>query len=1038
MLRNNALVELRKKFEKAKKEMDELKYTLEKFQTSSKNLSKLLESQITDKTDLGYGTFMPPKPDLVFHDTLTASETVPNVFNVEPKDESKGEPMPTQKAPSFVQTFEHVKTPRESVKPDCDYYKKQMVQNLVRNHAMRVNHQHSSRMSHPHTNKHVVPTVVLTRSRLVPLNAATPVTTAVPHPTVTSPRLVQHGVNKAHSPIRRPINRSPTPKHRSFHKTVTTINVNQVNAVKGTKGNWVSKKILMQNIDADAAFDDKENESEVHVSLSNSDKPKKHDDKTNKEAKGKILVDLSTGFRNLSDEFEYFTFNSTNRVNAASASVTDVRPNSTNNTNSFNAASPSDNAINMSALKDIVYSDDKEDVGAETDFSNLETSITVSPIPTTRIHKDHPVTQIIGDLTLAPQTRSMERMVKEQGRPNQINDEDFHTCMFTCFLSQEEPKRVHQALKDPSWIEAMQKELLQLKMQKVWVVVVLPKGKRAIGSNWVFQNKKDERRIVIKNKARLVAQGHTQEEGIDYKEVFSPVARIEAIRLFLAYASFMGFMVYQMDVKNDFLYGTIEEEVYVCQPLGFEDPDYPDKVYKVVKALYGLHQAPKAWYETLANYLLENDFQRGKIDQNLFIKKQKGDILLVQVYVDDIIFRSTNKELLKKMDDGIFISQDKYVAKILRMFGLIYGKLSGTPIDTEKPLLKDPDGKEVDVHIYRYLKGKPHLGLRYPKDSPFNLVASSDSDYDGARLYRKSTTGGCQFLGYRLISWQCKKQTVIATSSTESWLVQKQTALGKDESNPLIVGYSRANGCWHIINAVSYELMLFGLTKDVVHLMLLVHKSNSDSFKTRLRFVSRRYCVLPKKTSCVLLQDTRPPMLDRTDFASWQQRIRLYCRGKDNGVNILKSIDEGPYNWEHLGKPLLRAPKEHLSSDNVKMLLEGSELTKEDDFEHFRQHKEESIHDYYARFAKLINDMRNIKMTMSKLQLNSKFINNMLPEWGRYVTAIKLNRGLRDSNYDQLFAYLKQHEAHAKENKMMLERLSQPTAQPTTDPLALL
>nr|GEY16057.1 hypothetical protein [Tanacetum cinerariifolium] len=301
----------------------------------------------------------------------------------------------------------------------------------------------------------------------------------------------------------------------------------------------------------------------------------------------------------------------------------------------------------------------------------------------------------------------------------------------------------------------------------------------------------DERGIVVRNKARLVAQGQTQEEGIDYEEVFVPVARIEAIRLFLAYTSFMGFMVYKMDVKSAFLYETIKEEVYVCQPLRFEDPDYPDKVYKVVKALYGLHQALRAWYETLANYLLENGFQRRKIDQTLFIKKQKGDILL--------------------KPDGIFISQDKYVAEILRKFGLTDRKSASTSIDTKKPLLKDPDGEDVNVHtytsmigslmyltssrpyimfivcacacfqvtlkashlhavkrIFRYLKGKPHLGLLYPKDSPFNLVAYLDSDYVGASLDRKSTTGGCQFLGYRLISWQCKKKTVVATSSTKA------------------------------------------------------------------------------------------------------------------------------------------------------------------------------------------------------------------------------------------------------------------------------
>ncbi|GKA20513.1 putative ribonuclease H-like domain-containing protein [Tanacetum coccineum] len=179
----------------------------------------------------------------------------------------------------------------------------------------------------------------------------------------------------------------------------------------------------------------------------------------------------------------------------------------------------------------------------------------------------------------------------------------------------------------------------------VWILVDLPNEKKAIGTKWVFKNKKYERGIVIRNKARLVAQGHRQEEGIDYEEMFAPVARIEAIRLFFAYASFMGFLVYQMDVKSAFLYGTIEEEVYVTQPLGFKDPDHPDKVYKVVKALYGLHQVPRACYETLSNYLLENGFKRGKIDQTLFIKKQKRDILLVQVYIDDIIFGSTNKEL---------------------------------------------------------------------------------------------------------------------------------------------------------------------------------------------------------------------------------------------------------------------------------------------------------------------------------------------------------------------------------------------------------
>nr|GEX02618.1 hypothetical protein [Tanacetum cinerariifolium] len=435
---------------------------------------------------------------------------------------------------------------------------------------------------------------------------------------------------------------------------------------------------------------------------------RKQADKTEREDKGKSHVKSFIRYRDLNAEFEECSNNNSNGVNVASSLVPTARHNFINNTNNFSAAGPSSIAISptyenssfqdastssydpyMPALEDFTYCDDEAVVGAEADINNLESSIP---------------------------TRSMVRAVKDQGGLSQMN-------------------------------------------------------------------KKDERGIVIRNKARLVAQGHTQEEGFDYEEVFTPVARIEAIRLFLAYASFMGFLVYQMDVKSAFLYGTIEEEVYVCQPLGFEDPDHLDKVYKMVKALYGLHQAPRAWYETLVTYLLENSFQRGTIDQTLFIKQKKRDILLVQIYVDDIIFGATNKDLCKSFEklmkdrfqmssmgeltfflglqvkqkkDGIFISQDKYVAEILRKFGLTKGKLASTSIDADKPLLKDHDGEDVDVHtyrsmigslmyltssrpdimfavcacvrfevtpkashlnavkrIFRYLKGKPHLGLWY-------------------------------------------------------------------------------------------------------------------------------------------------------------------------------------------------------------------------------------------------------------------------------------------------------------------------------------
>nr|GEW49646.1 retrovirus-related Pol polyprotein from transposon TNT 1-94 [Tanacetum cinerariifolium] len=306
-------------------------------------------------------------------------------------------------------------------------------------------------------------------------------------------------------------------------------------------------------------------------------------------------------------------------INTASTNINT----SSLNINIVGSNDPSMLSLEETDIFDDVY-DDRE-VGAEPNTNNLELSTAVSLIPTIRVHKDHPKEQIIRDLNLLTQTRRMLN----------FSDEN------------------------------------------------LPNGKRAIGTKWVFRNKKDERGIVIRSKARLVAQGYTHEEGIDYDEVFAPVARIEAIRIFLAYTSVMRFIVYQMDVKSDFLYDIIEEEVYVFQPAGFEDPHFLNKVYKVEKALYGFHQAPRAWYETLSTYLLENGFRRGTVDKTLFIKKDRDDILLVQVYVDDIIFGSTKKSLcdefekimhkrfqmsyigeltfflglqVKKKDDGIFIS----------------------------------------------------------------------------------------------------------------------------------------------------------------------------------------------------------------------------------------------------------------------------------------------------------------------------------------------------------------------------------------------
>nr|GEV89553.1 hypothetical protein [Tanacetum cinerariifolium] len=350
--------------------------------------------------------------------------------------------------------------------------------------------------------------------------------------------------------------------------------------------------------------------------------------------------------------------------------------------------------------------------GEEADLSNMETSIPVSPTHTFRTHKDHPKSQIIVPVDTPIQTRHKSKEMEEQS-----------------FIA-----TIHQKTNP---------DLLQV---------------RPIGIKWVLKNKKDERGIMIRNKARLVAQGYTQEEGIDYEEVFALVARIEAIRLFLAYASFMGFIVYQMDVKSAFLYGTIDEEVYVMQPPGCQDPEFPDKVYMVEKAMYGLHQAPRACCREF-EALMHNKFQ--------------------MIAMGELTFFLGLKVLQNK--DGIFLSQDKYVGDILKKFG--YSDFRPDIMFAVCACARHQvTPKECHLHavkrIFRYLKGHSKMGLWYPKESPFDLVAYSNSVYGGAIQDRKSTTRGCQFLGRRLISWQFKKQTIVATSTTEAEYVATASGYG--------------------------------------------------------------------------------------------------------------------------------------------------------------------------------------------------------------------------------------------------------------------
>ncbi|GJU03318.1 retrovirus-related pol polyprotein from transposon TNT 1-94 [Tanacetum coccineum] len=278
----------------------------------------------------------------------------------------------------------------------------------------------------------------------------------------------------------------------------------------------------------------------------------------------------------------------------------------------------------------------------------------------------------------------------------------------------------------------MQEELNQFKTNDVWCLVPPPKNQTIIGTKWVFENKLDENGVVSRNKERLVAQGYNEQEGIDFDETYAPVARLESIRILHAYACAHDFKLFQMDVKSAFLNGLINEEMYVAQTPGFVDFEKPNHVFKLKKALYGLKQAPKAWYDRLKAFLLDHMYTMGLVDNTLFTKKKDSHIIIVQIYVDDIIFGSTCQDLcddfsknmhdefemsmmgelnfflglqIRQLKDGIFFSQSKYVKEMLKKFGLEDPKPIKSPMSSETKLTRDEEGEPIDDTKYRGMIG---------------------------------------------------------------------------------------------------------------------------------------------------------------------------------------------------------------------------------------------------------------------------------------------------------------------------------------------
>ncbi|GJV78765.1 retrovirus-related pol polyprotein from transposon TNT 1-94 [Tanacetum coccineum] len=359
---------------------------------------------------------------------------------------------------------------------------------------------------------------------------------------------------------------------------------------------------------------------------------------------------------------------------------------------------------------------DEEEAIKVTEKKNLENDIVdetleIDKIVNIKEYRNHPLENFIGNLN--------QRTLRSQAQ-NQSN--------FFCFISTIEPKNVNEALGDECWIVAMQEELNQFIANDVWELVPQPKNMTIIGTKWVFRNKLDENGVVSRNKARLVAQGYNQQEGIDYDETYALVARLESIRILLAYACALDFKLFQIDVKSAFLNGFINEEVYVAQPPGFIDFEKPNHVYKLEKALYGLKQAPKAWHDRLKAFLIKHGYKMGMVDNTLFTKKKSSNLIIVQIYVDDIIFGSTCQDMcdefakimhdefemsmmgelnfflglqIKHMKDGIFFNQTKYIKEMLKKFGLEDSKPMKTPMSSDTKLMKDEECESVDSTKYR-------------------------------------------------------------------------------------------------------------------------------------------------------------------------------------------------------------------------------------------------------------------------------------------------------------------------------------------------
>ncbi|GKD47228.1 retrovirus-related pol polyprotein from transposon TNT 1-94 [Tanacetum coccineum] len=455
------------------------------------------------------------------------------------------------------------------------------------------------------------------------------------------------------------------------------------------------------------------------------------------------------------------------------------------------------------------------DQDAPSTSTSQKTQETQSPdIPLGVEEADHDIKVAHMDLVFQFQNQVLQNLLRGlSSQPIPVSTRlQLHTeasfCYYDVFLSSIEPKIYKDALIESCWIEAMQEELNAFERLEVWELVPRPDRVMIITLKLIYKVKFDELGGVLKNKVRLVARGYRQEKGIDFEESFAPVARLEVIRIFIAFAAYMNMFVYQMDMKTAFLNGILQKEVYVSQPDGFVDPENPNHVYKLKKALYELKQAPRAWYDLLSSFLLSQKFSKGTVDPTLFIRREGTQILLMSMMGKMSFFLGLQ---FSQSPRGIFLNQSKYALEIVKKYGIDSTQPMNTPMVEKSKLDEDLQGKPVDPtryrgmigslmyltasrpdlvfsvcmcaryqarptekhlnavkRIFRYLRGTINMGLWYSKDSCITLTDYADTDHAGCQDTKKSTSESLQLLGDKLMSWSSKKQKSTAISSTEA------------------------------------------------------------------------------------------------------------------------------------------------------------------------------------------------------------------------------------------------------------------------------